>query len=254
MKLIQECKSNIDDAIRYTIPIFHPDGRQVGDMRCIDWGISFNPEIIRSMVDWRQKSMQWFCTQFTATYERTSNWLKTVYLPANDKILFLIYSYPDNKLIGHYGIMNITDTSAETDNGLRGTPHGVKGIMTYAEIAMLAWMFGVLRMTGANLWLFSHNKPTFDWHSRSGYEIGRYKKLRRITTPDTVRYVPDTDEGEPVYFQYMEMVISKKRLLEAHPWVRDVYPGSWMEIAEQQLIDNAMRTVNPQILIVGDKQ
>jgi RimJ/RimL family protein N-acetyltransferase len=227
-RLIRGWKSNIYNETRYRISIRNQDGRLVGEMRCIDQGIFNHPEIIQSMVDWRQKSMEWFCTQFTATWQRTCSWLYNTYLPADDKILFLIYSMPDDELIGHYGIMNATDTSAETDNGLRGSPHGVKGIMTYAEIGMLAWMFGVMEMTDVNLWLFSHNELTWKWHLRSGYEHGgRIEKLRRITSPDTVSYVTDTDEGEPVDFRYMEMVITKKRLLEIHPWVKDVYPGNW---------------------------
>lgn len=207
------------------VPIIDSVGDYIGTMIPLSSSACNNPKIYTTMAAWRKKHMEWFLTYFKATPKKTQKWLNEVYLPDKNKLLFLLYTYPATKPIGHYGFISASGKHATLDNGLRGRSGGAKGFMHYMEIAFLSWLFGTLGMETVNLWVVSHNEAVQRWHLSVGYSYGKVRKLSKILTPDKkVQLLIDSDEGEPVDFQYLEFVHSREALIEKHPWVTDVYP------------------------------
>jgi hypothetical protein len=209
----------------FTFPIYSQEGL-VGEMSCLDRGTYMTPGIIGSLVRWRQENMKWFLVHFEATHERTRRWIENDILPVPDRIMFLLYAYErgENKLIGQYGLTHIREDGAESDNGMRGNPGGVKGFMHYAEIALMAWMFGKLGMNTMNLWLLGNNEPTLKWHLSTGMIPGRVLPLYRRQDGPDIKYStePGVERSEHLY---LEMVIDKKMLVKAHPWILKFYQG-----------------------------
>ena len=215
-------KENFDDVTRLRIPILNEEGETLGVLFCLDRGMAAIPGFAKILANWRQANMQWFMTQFTATPARTQQWLDTVIIPEPNRIMFMIYT-ADWDMIGHYGIKSIKTWYAELDNGLRGERRGPKGMMHYAEIALLSWMFGTLGMRVANLWIFSNNEPTLKWHLKNGYKIGKSLPLYKQVRNWGVEYTTDEAEGALADFEYLEMTISKRDLLLMHPWITERY-------------------------------
>jgi len=196
---ILDYKNNMDSPAMFLL-IKNKDGEVIGELSCLDCCNYRIPGIIESMTKWRQDNMKWFLTQFEATPERTRAWIEDVILPAPDRLMFLIWLGSLEDFVGHIGIMKITDNFGEIDNTLRGESRGPKGLMHYAEIALLSWMFGKMGMKTANLWLLSWNYRAIKWHLSTGFSFG--------------------NRDDPGYW---EMVIDKATLLEKHPWIRDIY-------------------------------
>lgn len=220
-------KNNEDADTRLRLPIFVPNGEFVGMMYCVDRGM-MSDELIRDMTKWRQGNMQWFLTQFIATESRTKAWMEQSFLPDSTRILFLIYDHHKN-VIGQYGLRSMDSELGEIDIIIRGNKGGVKGLIHYSEIAILAWMFGKLGQSKSNLFVFSHNEPTVKLHTSTSFEIVDSLRLSEGVVPNsyTHYYLVESDEGALVHFSYLEMATTKERFLTIHPWVKDVYPGDW---------------------------
>lgn len=186
---------NCKNGIHLSLSILNKDGVVIGELSCLDRNTYMIPGIIESMAKWRQDNMQWFWTQFESTPERTKEWIENIILPDPTRIMFLIYTFPEHNLIGHIGSKDITESTAEVDNVMRGNP-GAKGMMHYAEITLLSWLFIKMGMKMANLWVFYNNERAIKLHSSAGFSLRAMKP-------------------------YREMVISKETLLAKHPWIRE---------------------------------
>ncbi|MBY5769568.1 GNAT family protein [Rhizobium laguerreae] len=209
-------KDNADPARRLRLPIRDVSGRHVGDLQCIDKSMLADPGLIDDLTTWRNQSMPFFLTQFSATEERTRRWLETISLPAADRILFVICD-PGGNRFGNFGICNIQPDSAEFDNVIRGRASDTRNLMFQCGIVLLEWMFSGLEVETAELHVFSHNEKAIALYNRLGFAAAERLPLRRAEEEGMVKYsIVDRSEAN-AGFDYLRMELPIERFRQAHP-------------------------------------
>ena len=211
---------------RFTIPVINQNGDRIGLLVCLDRGLCDDLNLIASLTTWRQQYMHFFLTQFNATEVRTQSWLKNVVIPSTDRIFFVIYLLTGEP-IGNFGVCNMTESSGELDNLIRGHEGGAKGLIYYCELAILSWMFGKLGYNTANLHVFSNNLRTIKLHSSVGFSIINSTRLYKKMTPELTEYLMNPDGGDLVDFDYLEMQIDKSFFLDKYPWIQNAHADHW---------------------------
>jgi RimJ/RimL family protein N-acetyltransferase len=199
-QLVSELKRN-------KIDVAGPEGSTIAFLKPINpdslMGIE---QLAETMTKWRNKAMPYFKTGFVATKERTCNWLINSVIPAKDKVLFLIYV--DDKLIGQFGLCNITFASAELDNAIRGERGGRPDLFDYVENTILKTAFDILGVETIYGRLFSNNFLAMSLHKRFGFKENRRSPLNLVKNENEWQYV-ECSEGEAnVRFQYVELMLS----------------------------------------------
>ena len=129
--------------------------------------------VIGKLTDWRNASMDSFLTQFTATPERTRNWLRNGVLASSTQMIFLIEA--DDVLIGHFGFKELTHETVLLDNAMRGTRGGHPKLLQIAGRALIDWLFasaGVRTVTG---YVLSTNPAAIMLNRAIGFD--RWDKL-----------------------------------------------------------------------------
>ncbi len=208
---------NLNDSV-FTIPIIEENGGLVGTLQCIDIYSLQNSEIIGLLTKWRNQYMQCFLTQFAATEERTSQWLKNTVLPAEDRILFLVCDQI-GQAIGNFGLCKVGKEYAELDNILRGEKVVCRNLFYYAAIALLNWIFKALNISVASLHVFSNNNRAISLYERIGFETIGLQSLSRVAAGNEVSYVACTDLKNVASFQYQEMSLEKALFFDKHSWL-----------------------------------
>lgn len=220
------CKANEVPKNRFIIPIINRDNNHIGALACVDRDFASNIEIISALTDWRRQYMHYFLTQFEASDLRTKLWLENTVIPSHDRIFFVILLISGD-LIGNSGICNMTSTSGELDNLIRGRKGGHPKLIYYSEIALLSWMFGYLDYQMSNLHVFSNNFPTIKLHTSVGFKISDNIKITQRKSPGLIEHLLNSDEGDSVSYSYLEMSLYRDKFLELHPWVRNTYVDYW---------------------------
>jgi len=227
------CKRNESPGQRFTIPVMNYEGRNIGSLVCVDRGLANDVGIVSDLTAWRQRYMRYFLTQFEATIPRTRAWLEDLIIPSSDRILFVIY-LSSGEAIGNFGISNMTASSGELDNLIRGRKGGDPRLIFYCELALLSWMFGHLNYRGSNLHVFSNNQPTINLHLSVGFTALNSIRLTKCKLPDMTKYLLNSEKGESVDFSYLEMGIARDTFLDLHPWIRSVYSDYWQSLPGHQ--------------------
>lgn len=213
---IVSLKDNADPAGRLRLPIRDDRGRHVGDLQCIDRSMLDEPGLIDDLTTWRNQSMPFFLTQFSATEERTRRWLETISLPAADRILFVICD-PGGNRFGNFGLCNIRPGSAEFDNVIRGRASEIRNLMFHCGMTMLEWMFSGLGVETAELHVFSHNEKAIGLYKRLGFAAAESLPLRRTEEDGMVKYsVVDRSQAN-AGFDYLRMELPAQRFRQAYP-------------------------------------
>lgn len=220
------CKANEIPAHRFLIPIMNRDNKHIGTLACVDRDLASNMDVISALTNWRRQYMHYFLTQFEVSDPRTKLWLENIVIPSHDRIFFVIL-LTNGDLIGNSGICNMTNTSGELDNLIRGRKGGDPKLIYYSEIALLSWMFGYLDYKMSNLHVFSNNIPTIKLHSSVGFKISDTIKLTKRKSPDLVEHLLNSDKGDSVDYSYLEMSLYRDKFLELHPWVHNIYIDYW---------------------------
>ena len=96
-------------------------------------------DVIEKMTEWRNANMGFFLTHFTATAERTRNWLANVVFKNPTQLMFLIYS--QDQLIGHFGFKDLRDDDVLLDNAMRGERGGHPKLLPVAGRTLIDWLF-----------------------------------------------------------------------------------------------------------------
>lgn len=197
-------------------------GKVVGKLVCIDKKTIGNDSIISLLTKWRNQYMEFFLTQFNATFERTKKWLENIVIPANDRLLFIIYS-AEGKPIGNFGICDLKENAGELDNLIRGEKSDTPKMIFLCEIALLTWMFEYLNYDLVNLHVFSNNEPTIKLHKSVGFGFWKKMQLSRKQTPEHIQFLIDSSEGVKVSFDYCEMRLNRDEFLNKFAWTKDAY-------------------------------
>jgi hypothetical protein len=181
-----------DNPNHYQIAITNDDKAVIGFLQPVTHNIVFDNIVIDSLTRWRSKFKKYFLTQFEPTIERTKYWLENIVLPDNSRILFLIFD-DTNKLVGNFGICNISKDSIELDNLIRGEKGGDPKLIFYAELSLMKWAYESLGVSDIYLRVFSNNFKTKALHQLVGFEEYLSQQLVKVVDGDEIRYEVNKD-------------------------------------------------------------
>jgi RimJ/RimL family protein N-acetyltransferase len=192
------------------ILIRNMNGVVIGKLVPIDEKLIDDQIILVALTSWRKKFKLNFLTQFEPTIERTKKWLSEVVLKDDTRVLFLIF---DNtgRAIGNLGVCNIAEHQAELDNVLRGEKAGEPNFMFHTEIAMLGWLYWVMGVDLVVLHVFSNNEKAINLYTKVGFTERQRFNLSKIQEGDDIKHFVGSGKGDPVDFQYIEMILEKSR-------------------------------------------
>lgn len=185
-------KKMIEDAINEKIPlkidIVNDNYEKIGYLKPITKSIVLNDFIIKKLTKWRNNSMQFFMTQFNATFERTKNWLNKTVLSDNTRVLFIIYD-SSGKAIGNYGFARLNEYSAEIDNLIRGETEGHPQLIYYTEVALIKWIFSNLRIEKITGNIFTDNIIPLLIHKEVGFIIREKYPLYKKVINNEIKWI-----------------------------------------------------------------
>jgi hypothetical protein len=206
---VKQLKLNEDGQKTFELKVFGSEGQYLGKLRLIDKARVKDVSLASNLTRWRNASMRFFLSQFVATEARTQLWLETIVLPAKDRLLFELLDDSD-RAIGHAGVCNLTESTAELDNFIRGESGGSPNLFVAAEITLIAWLFDQLNIEMVTLQIFSNNWIPINNHLSIGFSITSKHVLSRIEHEGGIQYLLDSDEGERVKFSCIKMCLSKR--------------------------------------------
>lgn len=149
-----------------------------------------DPIDITCLTNWRNRHVNAFLTEFSATNERTSRWLSEVVHTDDRRILFMIEDRQRER-VGYMGIAYIdwdcsyAEADAIVSSG--GTP---KGMMSAALRTVLRWAKGQLGLQVFAVRVLSDN-PALAFYRRLGFEETKRVPLKRVVSNDLVSWIED---------------------------------------------------------------
>jgi RimJ/RimL family protein N-acetyltransferase len=145
------------------------------------WILS-NDALISEMANWRRQSMSMFFAQYHSTPEKTRAYLTSASVGQTNRILFLISD--SNELVGHLGLSNANDSSAEIDNVMRGVKTSTSKLMAKCLNHLADWSFNELNLRNLTLKVSSINDRAIELYRSCGFEISEIIPLKRVITPE----------------------------------------------------------------------
>ncbi len=218
-KIIRHIKGLDKKGNHVIINIINEMGDQLGNLTPICCNLANNPQIIKSLVLWRQRYMEFFFTQFHATFDRTKKWLDNYVIPDDTKILFLVCSN-DGKLLGNIGVCNITNKYGELDNVIRGEKVSIHSLFYYSTLTLICWLYNKLCLDTLSLYVLSNNSKAISLYERIGFIKYNFYKLTKITTENEIKYVIDFNKV-PLENEIgcIKMVLQKNKFYSLAPWL-----------------------------------
>lgn len=187
------------------IDLFDDGGATIGRLVPLTEAHLADDAVIGKLTDWRNASMGSFLTQFTATPERTRNWLRNAVFASSAQMIFLIYA--DDVLIGHFGFKELTGETALLDNAMRGERGGHPKLLQVAGRALIDWLFaeaGVRTVTG---YVLSTNPAAIMLNRAIGFDRwDKYPVHREEADGETHLVMGETDgaSADGVYCYKLE--------------------------------------------------
>ena len=217
-KVIRSLKGIEEEYFSREIPIINDRNITIGSLRPIDNKLSNDEGIISSLTRWRQMFMRYFLTQFEATNERTMAWLKNVVIKDDTRILFLIMD-ETNRVIGNFGICNISRDSVELDNLIRGERGGDPKLVFFSEVSLIYWIYKTLDIDNIYLHVFSNNLRTILLHESVGFVRSNIYRLIKEENCGEIHYTIDySSKPTGNEFGLMKMTLDKHEFLSRHSW------------------------------------
>lgn len=148
-----------------------------------------NANDVRVLTEWRNRFVNSFLTEFTATEARTEQWLTEVVGPDPARILFMLDD-ARGKTVGYLGLAFIDwkERTGEADAIVRGG-EAAPGVMARAMFTLLDWAHGQLGLKSVGARVRSDN-PALRFFLKFATETKRVP-LRAVEEPDTIRWVED---------------------------------------------------------------
>ena len=215
-QLVHSLKSSNSTSESGQISIVDNEGLRIGCLKPITKSLASDEKVVEKLTKWRRMFKRYFLTQFTPTSERTKNWLDSVVMPSDNRILFLICT-DSNEIVGNFGVCDLTESQAELDNLIRGEKGGHPQLIYFAELALLKWIFDDLGIPTACLHVFSNNYKTIALHESVGFKTVASYPLAKQELQDELKYaVCDSSNSDVIDFSYLEMRLASTEF-------RDIY-------------------------------
>jgi RimJ/RimL family protein N-acetyltransferase len=125
------------------LPFSNTSGEQLGHLICVgkeDW---LDEELAQKIAEWRERDKLAFATRFIPDVAKTKGYLQHVAFAGKDRILFRLTDM-DDMLVGHIGLANINNSTADLDNLMLGNRDKGLEFIHAAEIELLHFCFDVL--------------------------------------------------------------------------------------------------------------
>lgn len=162
---------------------------EIGALTPVTHDLGRDPEIISALCRWRQEHMGCFLTVFAPSLEKTRGYLNDFSLPDSARVLFLIADH-DHRYVGHIGLCNIAEDSAEIDNVIRGEPVGTPDFMVRAHDVLLDWTFWSLGVPLVYLNVLAHNARAIRSYEKAGLRTVSRTPLARQDIDGGYKLVP----------------------------------------------------------------
>jgi hypothetical protein len=164
------------EAVR--IDILDDEASLIGRLHPVTRAVLADDELIQKLTHWRNVASRYFFTQFTATCDRTRDWLEKVVLNDSSRLLFIIHSKTGP--VGQYGFKGLSHDSVELDNLIRGEMGGHPRLIHYAEIALVDWIFDVFELNRIRAFTLSDNHFVLNLHKSVGFKMGERIPLSKV--------------------------------------------------------------------------
>lgn len=164
-----------------------------------------DPVDIACLTNWRNRHVNAFLTEFSATDERTARWLSDAVHTDDSRILFMIEDERRER-VGYMGIAYIdwersyVEADAIVSSG--ATP---KGMMSAALRTVLRWARGQLGLKVVAVRVLSDN-PALTFYRKLGFEETNRIPLKRVISDALASWIED------------EALITSERYLVHHLW------------------------------------
>jgi hypothetical protein len=217
------------DPAGLTVPVFDPNREHVGNLRLIGTALAADPELAADMARWRDGAKAHFLTRFPIDVSGTANWLRSVVVGDDTRLLFLIEDQSGRR-VGHLGVRDLVGTACELDNLLRGEPGGHPRLMPLAEIGLLDWLGRALNVRTVTLAIISHNYHALALHEWVGFRRVRAERLNYVGDAESGQYVvdpaPPGASPDPDAFELIGMELQMDEFRQSHPWLSESSPPS----------------------------
>ncbi len=181
-------------------------GQKIGRLSPVTRSLVDDEALIEKFTQWRNKARNHFLTQFTATTDRTKNWLQEVILKDPTRLMLIIHSREE--AIGHYGFKGLSTDSVELDNLIRGEKGGHPQLIFYAERALLSWLFETFHVKKIYAYVLSHNFIALQLHQALGFRVTELIPLEKVLQRDEIHLTMGQAGGkssEGLYVQKVEL-------------------------------------------------
>ena len=170
----------------FRIELEHMGRRYVLSPPKIDAGQT-DPDEVRCLTQWRNRYVDHFLTEFTATQARTANWL-TGHVARDDTRLLFLLRDEKGAVSAYLGIafINWQEKKAEADAVVKGVELP-KGTMRAALQALLRWAGESLGIRHFGVRVLEDN-PAVEFYHRCGFVEQRREPLVVETTADGRRW------------------------------------------------------------------
>lgn len=149
------------------------------------------PSTIKLLASWREKSNEWFPSQFQVTLKGTKKWAVEQLLSKKDRILFFLQREGDRLPFAHAGFyrFDYEEKSCELDNIIRGRhTKETKGGMTTGIKKLIDWAFSYLDLEMLYLRVFSDNTKAIALYKRLGFEEIKKIPLKKVKENNIVNW------------------------------------------------------------------
>lgn len=160
-------------------------------------------DLIETFARWRAKSMKSFFTHFTSSAESMLSYLRDYSVNDSRRILFLVVE--GDRPIGHIGLSNISEDSAELDNVIRGETVRNPNIMTWASNALISWAFTTLRVSSIYLKVQSTNSRALRLYQHLGFVEESNTPVKKMVDGDLTFHIPCEKSDADVDFSLVLM-------------------------------------------------
>lgn len=202
------------------LPICDETGRCLGRLQPVRQEEADSPATLLALTRWRAANSDKFLTQFTPTVERTRRWLTTVVLPDDTRILFLICD-ETGQPVGNIGLCNMSDSSVELDNVLRGERDGAAGLVYFSTLALLDWAFQQLNVASIWLHVFLGNERAIRLYQKVGFVEAGCRPLWKTIMHGDLRLVTDPVDGAVASeLALLRMELTSEEFAGRHAWMR----------------------------------
>lgn len=192
-------KKSLEEALSVGVDVLDEAGIVCGKLVPVgDW-ILGDSEKIELIKNWRKNAMRMFFAQFESTFDSAFNYLKNFSIDLKDRVLFLIFDKNQN-FIGHVGLSNIGEHSAELDNLMRGVSGGDPRLIFNSEICLLKWCFENFHVNKIFAKVISYNWLVMDLHKEVGFSVEKVQSLRKVNRDGMINHhVVDAAEANVKY-------------------------------------------------------